>query len=53
MAIPRPRIANLEIRFLENDRLQILFPYHPDNVKRIKAIPGRRWHEEEKVWSIP
>ena len=53
MAIPLPRIANLEIRFLENDRLQILFPYHPDNVKRIKAIPGRRWHEEEKVWSIP
>ena len=53
MAIPLPRIANLEIRLLENDRLMILSPYHPDNVKRIRAIPGRRWHGEEKAWSIP
>lgn len=53
MSIPLPQIAHLEIRLLENGRLRIVFPYHPDNVKRIKAIPGRRWHGEDKVWSIP
>lgn len=53
MAIPLPRIANLEIRPLGDDRLLVFFPYHPDNIKRIRAIPGRYWHGEEKVWSIP
>ncbi len=33
--------------------MRVSFPYHPDNVKRIKAVPGRRWHPEEKCWSIP
>ena len=53
MSIPLPQITDLEIRPLGDDRLLILFPYHPDNVTRIKAIPGRRWHGKEKAWSIP
>ncbi len=53
MAIPLPQIANLEIRLLGSDRLLIIFPYHPDHIKRIRAIPGRYWHGEEKAWSIP
>ena len=53
MSIPLPQIASLEIRPFEGQRLLILFPYHPDNLKRIRAIPGRRWHSQEKAWSIP
>ena len=53
MVIPLPRITNLEIRPCSEDRLLIFFPYHPDNVKRIRAIPGRQWHGEERAWSIP
>ena len=48
-----PRIDGLEIQLHTRDRLLIFFPYHPDNVTRIKAIPGRRWHPEHKAWSIP
>ena len=53
MSIPLPHITDLEIRLLGDDRLLVLFPYHPDNVTRIKAVPGRRWHPQEKAWSIP
>ena len=53
MSIPLPRITNLKIRLFGDDRLLVLFPYHPDNVMHIKAIPGRRWHPQEKAWSIP
>ena len=53
MSIPLPQITDLEIRLLGDDRLLVIFPYHPDNVTRIKAIPGRRWHPQEKAWSIP
>ena len=48
-----PSIPDLRLHPAENGRLQIYFPYHPDNVARIKSIPGRRWHKEEKCWSIP
>ncbi len=53
MSIPLPPIANLEIRPCGDGRLLVIFPYHPDNVTRIKAIPGRHWHPQEKAWSIP
>ena len=51
--IPIPAIAGLQIRPLQSGRLMIDFSYHPDTVARIKAIAGRRWHAEEKCWSIP
>ena len=50
---PLPKIAGIEIRHFGNDRLLVLFPYHPDNIKRIRAITGRRWHGDKKAWSIP
>ena len=53
MAIPLPRIAHLKIRPFGQDRLWVSFPYHPDHLKRIRAVPGRQWHGEEKAWSIP
>ena len=51
--LPIPTIPGLEIRLHSEDRLLVLFPYHPENVARIKSIPGRQWHAKEKNWSIP
>lgn len=34
-------------------RLVVRFPYSPDAVMRIKSIWGRRWHVEQKFWTVP
>jgi site-specific recombinase XerD len=34
-------------------RLVVALPYGPERVEKIKSIPGRRWHKEEKVWTVP
>jgi integron integrase len=36
-----------------NGRLLILFPYSSEMVAKIKTVPGRRWHPEDKCWSVP
>jgi len=33
--------------------LQIRFPYRPDLVNEVKAIPGRRWDRNGKLWRVP
>jgi hypothetical protein len=38
---------------ITNGRLALKFPYDPDAVRDIKAINGRRWDAEEKVWLVP
>ncbi len=49
-----PVIKDLSLRPVNhNERLLVYFPYHTDNVQRIKAIPERQWHPREKAWSIP
>ncbi|HID87208.1 MAG TPA: integrase, partial [Anaerolineae bacterium] len=30
-----------------------MLPYAPERVAKIKTIPGRRWHPEEKYWTVP
>ncbi|MBT4500549.1 MAG: site-specific integrase [Gemmatimonadetes bacterium] len=40
-----PILPGLGIHPTNSGRLQISFPYHLDNVKRIKAVPGRRWEK--------
>lgn len=44
-----------EIRILkeESGRIKVSFPYNPIFVEKIKAIKGRRWHPEERFWSLP
>jgi len=47
-----------EIRILkeESGRIKASFPYNPINpifVEKIKATKGRRWHPEERFWSLP
>ena len=34
-------------------RLKVLFTYAPELVDKIRTVPGRRWHEDEKLWSVP
>lgn len=50
---PLPTLPNLRLEPSANGRLFIHFPYHPDTVQRIKTVAGRRWHGEEKCWSVP
>ncbi len=34
-------------------RLSVSFPYSLERVAQVKSVPGRRWHPDEKVWSVP
>ncbi len=36
----------------QDGRLFVFFPYSPERVAAIKTFPGRRWHQEEKCWSV-
>jgi hypothetical protein len=37
----------------DSGQLIIRFPYSPERVAAVRAVPGRRWHPEEKYWTIP
>jgi len=37
----------------ENNRLVVQFRYSPERVAAVKRIPGREWHPQQKVWSVP
>ena len=52
-SVPLPQIPPLNLHMGEVGRLMVHFPYRPENVARIKTIPGRRWHPEERCWSVP
>ncbi|MGE5530242.1 MAG: tyrosine-type recombinase/integrase [Patescibacteria group bacterium] len=43
----------VRIQARHDGRLAVIFPYSEDRVGRIRTIPGRRWHPEEKAWSVP
>ena len=37
----------------EKGRIRVRFPYDAVLVAEVKEVTGRRWHREEKAWSIP
>jgi len=37
----------------QNGRLIVKFPYERTLVDAVKAIPGRSWNPEKKVWTLP
>ena len=39
--------------FLDHDLLALDFPYDPDQVAEIKAVPGAKWDKVEKLWKVP
>jgi len=43
----------IQIRSGDGGEIIVVLPYAPERVKKIKTIPGRRWHPEEKVWTVP
>ena len=34
-------------------RLRVIVPYDWQRVMKIKTIPDRRWHPQEKYWTVP
>lgn len=46
-------VEPIQVRPGEGGRLTVVIPYDPERVAKIKAIPGRHWHPEEKCWSVP
>ena len=43
----------MKITKIGKGRLAIQFPYSEHYVERIRNIKGRKWHQDEKYWSIP
>src|SRR3990167_8180478 len=41
------------IDLLPDGSLSVRFPYDPLSIELVKAVMGRRWHKEDKFWSIP
>jgi len=41
------------IRQGEPGRLKVIFTYTQERVDKIRTVPGRLWHKEEKVWTVP
>ena len=37
----------------EEGRLHVQFPYTPERVSAIRKIPGRKWHADDRYWSVP
>jgi len=37
----------------EEGRLIVRVPYAPERVAKIKTLAGRRWHQQEKHWTVP
>lgn len=46
-------IDSIRIRPGKKGRLIVLVPYSPERVAKIKTVVGRRWHQSEKLWTIP
>ncbi|MCX2728063.1 DUF1028 domain-containing protein [Thermomicrobium sp. 4228-Ro] len=37
----------------EAGRLIVRLPYTPERVAKLKTVVGRRWHPQEKSWTVP
>jgi len=45
--------ADLFVDLLPTGVLSVRFPYDPFTVEFIRQVPGRRWHKEQKFWTVP
>lgn len=48
-----PSIPNICLEPTAHGRLLVYFSYHPENIRRIKTISGRRWHGEKNAGACP
>src|SRR3972149_4202708 len=37
----------------ETDSIIFRSPYSPEYVAKIRTVPGRRWHPDQKHWTVP
>lgn len=55
--IPEPPAGetcrNLRAVDFADDRFTLRFGYDPTLIERVKALPGRRWNPDGKVWTAP
>ncbi len=47
------RAGAVRIEPAETDRIIVRFPYSPEYVAKIRTVPGRRWHPDQKHWTVP
>ncbi|MEX5281950.1 integron integrase [Nitrospira tepida] len=45
--------APIRIRPGAEGKLIVYVPYSADRVAKIKTVAGRRWHQQEKHWTVP
>ena len=43
---------SIQIRVRDVGRLMTLRPYSLERVAKIKAVVGRRWHQQEQRWTV-
>jgi hypothetical protein len=48
-----PTTDSIQIKPRDAGRLIMLFPYFSECVSKIKTLAGRRWHQQEKYWTLP
>lgn len=46
-------MESIKIRLGEAGRLVVQAAYSPERVAKIKTVFGRRWHTQEKHWTVP
>ncbi len=46
-------IEAIRIRPGKEGQLIVHVPYSPERVAKIKTVAGRRWHQQEKHWTVP
>ena len=46
-------MGTIQIRQGAPGNLIVLVPYTPERVEKIKTVTGRRWHQQEKHWTVP
>lgn len=52
---PPPGSERREVRAIDHDgeRYVVRFSYNPDMISHVRALPGRRWSADERVWTAP
>lgn len=45
--------GSMRVEHRSDGRLSVRFPYSAEAVSKMKSLPGRRWHPEDKTWSVP
>lgn len=45
--------TKIELCKTNHKRLVVSLPYSEERIEKIRKIRGRKWHKEQKYWTIP